>query len=112
MQGIYSQFGPRRRSWELFARPRIGPVTPQPDTMVFAPSLHETAPRRQLSGLPALLVLAAAATFALSTPAFAAEGKAGSSEALLVGQIVLLIVTGRLLGEVMLRLGQPAVMGQ
>src|SRR6185503_14493805 len=33
-------------------------------------------------------------------------------EAILVGQVLLLIVAGRMLGEVMLRLGQPAVMGQ
>ncbi|MBV8841141.1 MAG: cation:proton antiporter, partial [Alphaproteobacteria bacterium] len=56
-----------------------------------------------------LLVLAA---FATAAPAFAAEGKAGSTEAVLIGEIVLLIAAGRLLGEVMLRLGQPAVMGQ
>src|SRR5947209_4561782 len=45
-------------------------------------------------------------------PAWCADGKAGASEAMLIGQIVLLIVVGRLLGEGMLRLGQPAVMGQ
>ncbi len=31
---------------------------------------------------------------------------------MLIGQIILLIVVGRLLGEGMLRIGQPAVMGQ
>src|SRR5689334_17473099 len=80
--------------------------------MVFAPIPHKSAPRRRSAALPTLLVLATAAAFALSTPALAAEGKAGSNEALLVGQIVLLITVGRLLGEAMLRLGQPAVMGQ
>jgi len=46
------------------------------------------------------------------TPAWCAEGRAGASEGRLIGQIILLIVVGRLLGEGMLRLGQPAVMGQ
>ena len=55
---------------------------------------------------------AIALLFATVTPAWAAEAKAGPSEAVLIGQVVLLIVAGRLLGEVMLRLGQPAVMGQ
>lgn len=35
-----------------------------------------------------------------------------SSEALFIAQIVLLLLVGRLLGEVMQRIGQPAVMGQ
>jgi len=55
--------------------------------------------------------LAAVAVAFVTTSAFA-DAKAGSSEAQLIGQIILLIVAGRLLGEVMLRLGQPAVMGQ
>jgi Kef-type K+ transport system membrane component KefB/nucleotide-binding universal stress UspA family protein len=58
-----------------------------------------------------LVCLAAVAIVLAATSAWAAE-KAGSSEAQLIGQVVLLIVAGRLLGEVMLRLGQPAVMGQ
>ncbi len=50
---------------------------------------------------------------ALAGPAYAAEGaQHGPSQLLFVSQIVLLIVVGRLLGEVMLRLKQPAVMGQ
>src|SRR6185312_12487320 len=57
------------------------------------------------------LLLVAAAWLALQSPALAAAGK-GPSEAILAGQVLLLIVAGRLLGEVMLRLGQPAVMGQ
>ncbi len=36
----------------------------------------------------------------------------GPSEVVLVVQIVLLLTVGRLLGEAMLRIGQPAVMGQ
>ena len=34
------------------------------------------------------------------------------SEALFLAQIVLLLVVGRLMGEAMQRIGQPAVMGQ
>src|SRR5258707_4547477 len=44
--------------------------------------------------------------------ALAAEGGAGPSEALFLTQIVVLMLSGRLLGEAMLRVGQPAVMGQ
>src|SRR5215475_14308247 len=48
-----------------------------------------------------------------SSAALAAQGKeSGPSEALFVAQIVLLLLLGRLLGEAMQRIGQPAVMGQ
>jgi Kef-type K+ transport system membrane component KefB/nucleotide-binding universal stress UspA family protein len=36
----------------------------------------------------------------------------GASEAVFLCQVILLLVSGRLLGEAMLRIGQPAVMGQ
>src|SRR5258708_28361447 len=42
----------------------------------------------------------------------AGTGRAGSSEVVFLGEITLLLVFGRLLGEAMLRIGQPAVMGQ
>src|SRR5262245_63733582 len=59
--------------------------------------------RLWLSALPALL----------TGPAWAAEGGGKSaSEAIFIAQIVVLMVVGRLLGEAMLRLRQPAVMGQ
>jgi Kef-type K+ transport system membrane component KefB/nucleotide-binding universal stress UspA family protein len=45
------------------------------------------------------------------SPAWAAEGQKGS-EAVLVAQILLLILAGGLMGELMLLIGQPAVMGQ
>jgi Kef-type K+ transport system membrane component KefB/nucleotide-binding universal stress UspA family protein len=45
-------------------------------------------------------------------PAWAAEGSKGASEAIFIAQIVVLMVVGRLLGETMQRLRQPAVMGQ
>jgi Kef-type K+ transport system membrane component KefB/nucleotide-binding universal stress UspA family protein len=58
-----------------------------------------------------LALLGSACLFAM--PAFAAEGQASvSPEAILLLQIVLLIFAGRLLGEIMQRLGQPSVMGQ
>jgi Kef-type K+ transport system membrane component KefB/nucleotide-binding universal stress UspA family protein len=44
--------------------------------------------------------------------ALAASGATGASETLFVAQVLVLIVAGRLMGEVMERLGQPAVMGQ
>ena len=59
-----------------------------------------------------VLGAAAAAIIALDLPAWSAEGMARNPEAVLVGQVVLLIATGRMFGEAMLRLGQPAIMGQ
>ncbi|WP_296038674.1 cation:proton antiporter [uncultured Agrobacterium sp.] len=45
--------------------------------------------------------------------AFAADGKSsGPSEALFLIQIIVLVVVGRLLGEAMVRIGQPSIMGQ
>src|SRR5215211_1371662 len=46
-----------------------------------------------------MLILAGLAVFILVAPACAAEHRPGPSEAALIGQIVLLIVAGRLLGE-------------
>ena len=46
-------------------------------------------------------------------PAFAAgEAAKGPSEVIFIAQILALLIVGRLLGEAMLRLKQPAVMGQ
>jgi Kef-type K+ transport system membrane component KefB len=51
-----------------------------------------------------------------SVAAVTAEGEArphvGHSEVVFLAQIILLLVAGRALGEAMLRIGQPAVMGQ
>jgi Kef-type K+ transport system membrane component KefB/nucleotide-binding universal stress UspA family protein len=53
------------------------------------------------------------AVLALSAaPAFAQVEKSGASESVFIIQIGILLVVGRLLGEAMLRIGQPAVMGQ
>jgi Kef-type K+ transport system membrane component KefB len=48
----------------------------------------------------------------LPVTAFGAEGKEAPSEALFLLQVVLLVFLGRLLGEAMQRIGQPAVIGQ
>jgi Kef-type K+ transport system membrane component KefB/nucleotide-binding universal stress UspA family protein len=49
----------------------------------------------------------------LVEPAFAADGgQKGPSETIFIGQLLALMITGRLLGELMIRLRQPAVMGQ
>jgi Kef-type K+ transport system membrane component KefB/nucleotide-binding universal stress UspA family protein len=62
------------------------------------------------SGMTAALALA---LFLCATPALAAETeKAGPSEVIFLCQIILLLSVGRLTGEVMQRMGQPAVMGQ
>ncbi len=62
--------------------------------------------------LLACLALVVVALLAIG-PAWAAEGaKKGPSEVIFIGQLLVLMITGRLLGEAMLRLGQPAVMGQ
>jgi Kef-type K+ transport system membrane component KefB/nucleotide-binding universal stress UspA family protein len=62
----------------------------------------------------ALLPLAAL-LIALPSPLFAQAGQTaqhGPSEAVFIAQIILLLLCGRLLGEAMQRIGQPAIMGQ
>ena len=55
----------------------------------------------------------AAAALTLPAAALAATGDAhGPSELVFVAQLIVLMLVGRLLGEAMLRVGQPAVMGQ
>src|SRR5947209_9588387 len=49
---------------------------------------------------------------ALPTPLAAAEMQHAPSEVVFLAEIIALLVCGRLLGEVMTRIGQPAVMGQ
>ena len=59
-------------------------------------------------------LLAAIAVVLLATPALAqvpGESK-GPSVAIFLSQLLLLVLVGRLLGEAMLRIKQPAVMGQ
>ena len=61
-----------------------------------------------------LWLCALVALLALEAGSASATGEVpkGPSELLFVAQIVILMLTGRLLGEVMLRFKQPAVMGQ
>ena len=59
-------------------------------------------------GLPAVIALLAAVSVA-----FAAEpNHSGASEAIFFGALAILLLVGRGLGEIMQKLGQPAVMGQ
>ena len=71
----------------------------------------ETTPAAGRWATPALL----AAVFAALAPTLgvAAEGPShGPSEVIFLCEIIALLVCGRLLGEAMQRIGQPAVMGQ
>jgi len=75
--------------------------------------------RRLSGGLPAFpgafpgAFLGATALLAVSaSAAAAAEGHGGPSEAVFVVQLMVLLLVGRLLGEALLRMGQPAIMGQ
>lgn len=62
---------------------------------------------------PYALLTVMALSAALIGPAWAAEGAAkGPSDVVFIAQLLVLMVVGRLLGEAMLRMGQPAVMGQ
>jgi Kef-type K+ transport system membrane component KefB/nucleotide-binding universal stress UspA family protein len=59
------------------------------------------------------LFLAIAAVLTVAAPALAAGDAAkGPSEVVFIIQLLALMIVGRLLGEAMLRIGQPAVMGQ
>src|SRR6202049_3366989 len=70
-------------------------------------------PRRGQGALFSAGSIAAAVliTAVLTTAALAAETKGGSFEVVFLGQLVLLMLVGRLLGEAMSRIGQPSVMG-
>jgi Kef-type K+ transport system membrane component KefB/nucleotide-binding universal stress UspA family protein len=67
------------------------------------------SPRR---GAALLTVFALAALLWPATAVAADSGGKAPSEVVFIAQIVVLMIVGRLLGEFMLRLGQPAVMGQ
>jgi Kef-type K+ transport system membrane component KefB/nucleotide-binding universal stress UspA family protein len=78
--------------------------------------LHETAlrPRVAMDALPWPLRLRQRRAFHSHNERLAADQDRGSgnTEALFIVQIVLLLLVGRLLGEAMQRIGQPAVIGQ
>src|SRR5579871_5978918 len=61
---------------------------------------------------PLLFACSLAALLLPAGTAWAAEAPAAASEALFVGQVITLILLGRILGELMQRIGQPSVMGQ
>ena len=64
-------------------------------------------------GPAAALIILLATALCPTCPAFAADQAASEpSEAIFIAQIVLLLLVARLLGEIMQRIGQPAVMGQ
>src|SRR6516225_9311565 len=65
-------------------------------------------------GMWLCVLLAVLSLVALAVaPAFATgEGQKGTSELVFLTEILALMIVGRLLGEAMLRIGQPAVMGQ
>jgi sodium/hydrogen exchanger family protein len=91
------------RRWHPLAAPVL-PCQPQ-----FS-SLHHSTSRPFRLGIAAFLGLAV-----LSAPgALAAEVSRGSgpSEVIFLTQIIVLLLVGRLMGEAMQRIGQPAVMGQ
>jgi Kef-type K+ transport system membrane component KefB/nucleotide-binding universal stress UspA family protein len=71
----------------------------------WAPILRRCASRGACAG-PLLL---AASTAWAAEPATTSSG---ASEVVFLAQVVLLLLTGRLLGEAMQRIGQPAVIGQ
>jgi Kef-type K+ transport system membrane component KefB/nucleotide-binding universal stress UspA family protein len=87
-------------------------------------ALFGSASRRTRTATPSLMSGIANPTFLLAmalilawlagpAPAAAAPGAAkGPSEVIFIAQLLALMVVGRLLGEVMLRFRQPAVMGQ
>jgi len=57
--------------------------------------------------LPAILLAVPPSAWAAGAP-----GGSGPSELIFVAQLIALMIVGRVLGEAMLRIGQPAVMGQ
>ena len=83
-----------------------GPTITDPNAKILVACAGPKFWTRVATGGIVLLILAA-------TPALAAEGQQkGPSEFLFIAELAVLILVGRLLGEGMVRLKQPAVMGQ
>lgn len=74
-------------------------------------SLPPSRPVWRLAVIPLLLALSFGSALA-AQGAPQGGGSHGPSEPVLILQIIALLVVGRLLGEAMIRIGQPAVMGQ
>jgi len=69
--------------------------------------------RRSRGRLIAVVALLGTAAAVGAIPALAAEGGSrGGSQALFIAQLALLLLVGRLMGELAQRIGQPSVMGQ
>src|SRR6202035_1301879 len=104
-----------RRSSQTSPRP---PRDEYPISLMLSLSKHEASPFDRLRVRPFLSAVGAIAFFLLASAAFAANGKTegtglgGSGEAILIAEIALLLFVGRGLGELMQRIGQPAVIGQ
>src|SRR6516165_3348796 len=86
-------------------------------TIAWSAHHHQATPMHKMlsasRGRASRLVFWLGAVLSASSAAFAADQPPTvPSEALFIAQIVLLLLVGRLLGEVMQRIGQPAVMGQ
>ena len=63
--------------------------------------------------LQSRLLIASAFVALTGTPVTAAEAAGGTaSETLMLAQVIVLVIFGRLLGEIMFRLGQPSIVGQ
>jgi Kef-type K+ transport system membrane component KefB/nucleotide-binding universal stress UspA family protein len=82
-------------------------------------SVFRSLPRPAVLLLGLILLLTAASlghAWAAEVAGHAAAGNgssgSGKSEGILVAEVLLLLIVGRLLGEVMQRFGQPALMGQ
>ena len=57
-----------------------------------------------------LLILVPALTLATTPALAAAVSGSGRAEGIFIAQVILLLLVGRGLGEVMVRIGQPAIM--
>src|SRR5260370_15581668 len=78
----------------------------RPPLRLVIASVHLTGGGAYVAGLLLMLVPSALSA------ARAAEPQWASPEAIFLSEIIVLLVCGRLLGEAMQRIGQPAVMGQ
>src|SRR5690242_5792129 len=69
--------------------------------------------RRSRGPLIVASILLAAAAAVVAIPALAADGASRTgSQALFIAELALLLLVGRLMGELAQRIGQPSVMGQ
>jgi Kef-type K+ transport system membrane component KefB/nucleotide-binding universal stress UspA family protein len=77
----------------------------------YGPARHRPAfALRYAAGI--LVAVGAAVAIPVAAQAADGSGSSGSSEAIFIADLGLLLVVGRLMGEAATRLGQPAVMGQ